>query len=274
MANDIRERAKEYLKAVPPLGQQITSTGATAALFTKLTGVTQATLEANWANGGIMTTCNEFVGHYGKALGSKDYLGRFDIDAYLKKVGKGHAWAPRTADARPKYGDVFLLRDAKHLHMGVSLDFEGDQWNTVESGQGGPKMKCDVIKRKQQDYNGCVHIGWVDLELYFDAASQLGAVPDWLVGWWTVTWRGQTYYYYFDRNRQVKWTQGPPDDASKPPPVCRDTGSFGVEGAAAVTVRWGGTGSVEKFGLLPAATAELQMGGTWNGTEPLTAVKM
>ena len=36
MANDIRERAKEILKVVPPLGQQINSTGSTAALFTKL----------------------------------------------------------------------------------------------------------------------------------------------------------------------------------------------------------------------------------------------
>ncbi len=274
MAKDIRERAEDYLKVVPALGMQITSNGPTALLFTKLTGATQAALEKNWNGGGIWTTCNEFVGHYGRALGSKDYLGRFDIDAYLKKVGKGHAWVPRTDDTRPRYGDVFLIRSSSSLHMGISLDFEGDKWNTVESGQGGPKAKCDIIKRKQCNYDDSKHIGWVDLELYFDPATQLVPVPDWLVGWWKVIWRAQAYYYYFDRNRQVKWTQNLPSNTLQPPMIASDTGSFAVEGVYAVTIRWGATGSVEKLGRLPTTTDDLQIGGTHNGTERLTAVKM
>ena len=89
----MRERAKEILSAVPPLGQQINSDGPTAALFTKLTG-------------GV-------------------------------------------------------------THMGISLDLEGDTWNTVQSGQGGPKAKRDIIKRKQTTYDASKLQGWVDLELYF-----------------------------------------------------------------------------------------------------------
>ena len=191
MASDIRKRAEaeEYLKVVPALGLQITSNGSTAALFTKLTGATQAALESNWSKGGIWTTCNEFVGHYGATLGSKDYLGRFDIDAQLKKLGKSIAWAPRTDDSRPKYGDIFLVRSATSLHMGISLNFEGDIWNTAESGQGGPKAKCDIIKRKRGNYADRNHIGWVDLELYFDTTAQLSPVPEWLAGWWKVIWR-------------------------------------------------------------------------------------
>jgi len=79
MSNDIRERAKPILSVVPPLGQQINSVGATADLFTKLTGKTQAQLQSNWDGGGIMTTCNEFVGWFGTQLGSTKYLGRFDL---------------------------------------------------------------------------------------------------------------------------------------------------------------------------------------------------
>ena len=144
MGDDIRERAKQILSAVPPLGQQINSDGPTAALFTKLTGgVTHERLVKNWEKGGIMTTCNEFVGWFGQALGSKDYLGRFDIETYLAKAGKGLAWVPAGSDARPKYGDIFRPTS---FHIGISLDFEGDTWNTVESGQGGPKQNATSSK--------------------------------------------------------------------------------------------------------------------------------
>src|SRR5271166_5157947 len=211
MSNDIRERAKQILSVVPPLGQQINSVGATADLFTKLTGKTQAQLQSNWDGGGIMTTCNEFVGWFGTQLGSTKYLGRFDIEAELTRMSKGQAWVSAKSGARPKYGDIFR---PKKFHMGISLDFEGNKWNTVESGQGGPKSGFDIIKRKQTIWDADALQGWVDLELYFSPA-QIGPVPDWLVGWWKVTWRGRVYYYYFDRGREVKWTQTLPQNTSQ-----------------------------------------------------------
>jgi hypothetical protein len=106
------------------------------------------------------------------------------------------------------------------------------------------------------------------------SAATAVPVPAWLPGWWTVTWRGQTYYYYFDRSLQVKWTQDRPSNTAQPLVVARDTGSFVVESAVAITIRWNATGSVEKFGLRPTTTENLQMMGTWNNTEPLDAVKM
>jgi hypothetical protein len=99
-------------------------------------------------------------------------------------------------------------------------------------------------------------------------------VPEWLVGWWKVTWRGQAYYYFFDHNRQVKWTQILPQSTSQPPLIASDTGNFAVELPNSVTIRWGATGSVEKFSRVPATDDEEEMSGKWNGTEPLTAVKM
>ena len=275
MAIDVRKAAEEYLKVVPALPRTITSNGETAALFTRLTGATQAALEKNWAAGGYWTTCNEFVGHYARAaLKSKDYLGRFDLDTYLKKVGKGHAWVPRAKDVWPKYGDVFLIRDAKHLHVGISLDFDGDVWNTVESGQGGPKMKCDVIKRLERDYDASAHIGWVDLAVYLDPANQSHPVPGWLLGWWEVTWRSQTFFYYFDNKFHVKWTEHRPLDTLRPPLMAGGTGAFGVEGTSGVTIRWGATGTVERFGRLPTTTDDVQMAGTWNDLERISAVQM
>jgi hypothetical protein len=268
MSNDIRDRAKQILSVVPPLGKQINSVGATADLFTKLTGKTQAQLQSNWDGGGIMTTCNEFVGWFGTQLGSTKYLGRFDIEAELTRMSKGQAWVSAKSGARPKYGDIFR---PKKFHMGISLDFEGDKWNTVESGQGGPKSGFDIIKRKQTSWDFSALQGWVDLELYFGPA-QIGPVPVWLVGWWKVTWRGRAYYYYFDRGREVKWTQMLPQNTSQPPPVAQDTGRVVVEALNVITIRWSASGTVEKFVKAPVVIE--QMGGTWNDQEPLTAVKM
>ncbi len=169
----IRERAEAYLKAVPEIGQ-ITSKDGTG-LFHKLTGLTQADLELNWNGGGIMTSCNAFVGVYATTLGSKKNLGCFDIDKKLAGWGKGAAWVPSGGDARPKYGDIFLLfpppkpgKKYCDLHMGISLDFKGIDWTTAEGGQGGKNTGYDVIKRKHSTYPPSGLKGWVDLELYFD----------------------------------------------------------------------------------------------------------
>jgi hypothetical protein len=243
--------------------------------FEKLTGVTQAYLEAQWKTI-AMTTCNESVGKFGATLGSKNYLGAFFLDTQLAKWGKGLAWVPFVADGpRPKYGDIFLRKKAgtKILHQGISLDFNGTTWNKAESGQGGKNLGYDVIKRNKSTYPGSALQGWVDLELYFGPAAQIGPVPDWLFGWWKVTFRGQAYYYYFDRNRQVKWTQIPPPDTSQPPLAPRDTGTFAVLVTNAVITRWGATGSVEKF-IVMWNDPDEQMRGIWNGTERLTAVSM
>ncbi len=268
---DVRARAKAYLDAVPPLGQQITSTGATAGLFTKLTGTTHATLAQNWAGGGIRTTCNDFVGTFARAMGTKEYLGRFDLATYLPKIGKGHAWVPAKSGARPGYGD--LVRFAS-FHMGVSLDFDGGTWNTVESGQGGPKAGCDIIKRKQREYDAGKIEGWVDLAVYLDVPAQKGPMPEELAGWWKVMWRGEAFYYYFTPDRRVVWTQMRPHVTTKPPALPGDSGVYSVDASSQVTIRWGATGSVERLGAAPAAGGVGSMTGTWNGIEPLTAERM
>ena len=103
-------------------------------------------------------------------------------------------------------------------------------------------------------------------------AAPTSPFPEWLVGWWKVPWRGQTYYYYFDRDRQAKYTLTMPSNTSQPPLRADDTGSVTLEPNNSVTIRWGATGSVEKFSSVPGSNE--QMRGTWNATEQLTADKM
>jgi hypothetical protein len=173
-------------------------------------------------------------------------------------------------DVHPKYGDICRH---SHFHVGIALDFDGDIWNRVDGGQGGSKAGRDVIKRIRgtQAYDSTKLQGWVDIELFFESAAQTTTqVPDWLAGWWKVMWRGQAYYYYFDRNHHVKWTQLVPKAVSQPPSVVRDTGNVAVD-SNALTVRWGATRTVEKFNRIGMKN---EMRGTWNDVEPLTAARM
>src|SRR5207249_11751604 len=172
----------------------------------------------NWAKGGMLTCCNEFVGWYAARLGSQKYLGRFDLETFLPSNGKAQSWVKSNEDARPEYGDI-----CRHtaFHVGIALDFDGDIWTHVDAGQGGPNAGHDIIKRTRgsalYDYKKLQ--GWINIERYFDPTAQTVPVPSWLLGWWNITWRGQTYYYYFDGNYQVKWTRIVPINTLQPPSV-------------------------------------------------------
>ncbi len=62
-------------------------------------------------------------------------------------------------------------------------------------------------------------------------------------------------------------------DTSQPPLTGKDSGSFAIDINGAITIRWNATGSVENFSRV-LVTPDEQMQGTWNGKEPLTAVKI
>ena len=268
---NIRDRARDILSAVPPLGQQINSDGSTGPLFTKMTGLTHSYLVSEWAKGSKLTSCNAFTGWYSTTLGSPKYLGRFDLETYLPSIGKGDAWVKSTPDVRPKFGDI--CRHTK-FHVGISLDFDGDFWNRADGGQGGPSAGRDVIKRirSQETYDYSKLQGWVDIERYFGEVAQTGLpIPDWLPGWWKVMWRGQAFYYYFDRNYQVQWTLVAPKTSSQPPSGMRDTASVSIDSAIALTATWSATGSVEKFSRVGTKN---EMKGMWKDLEPLTATKI
>jgi hypothetical protein len=280
---DIRGEARKILAVVPEKGQ-IASNGSTAITFTKLTGITQKMMEDDWEDRkvnkkpGALTACNGFVGWYARTLratvaGTKapaDYLGGFELEAIITKIGMGHAWVKCTQDARPKYGDIY--RHAIHYHVGVALDFDGDIWKHVDAGQGGPKTGYDILKQTRDDkpYDFKDLKGWIDIEVYYGTSPQKGPIPAWLAGWWKVTWRGATYYYYFfNPDRKVQWVQSPVSNVTLPPAAADDTGTFAVDGPI-VTTRWT-TGTVEIFNQ---GTAANQMAGTWRGSEPIASEKM
>ena len=115
MGDDYKEKLKTFIADIPPFPGQIVSgeskrppydkefkdkladpkfTMPTTELFTKYTGTAHLTLIKNWSGGGIQTTCNEFVGKCGAVMGSKLFLGQFELEELLRKNGKSHAWVP------------------------------------------------------------------------------------------------------------------------------------------------------------------------------------
>jgi hypothetical protein len=288
---DIRERARIYLLQVPPSGE--IQSKRDEPRFFKLSGITHNQLLESW---GLktrpredkpradpppgLTSCNSFVANYagdaGIGIGKPGRsLGQFGLDKKLKSWGKDFAWVPAAAGVRPKFGDIFEI--ATTLHQGVSLDFDGGFWNTAEGGQGGKTLQYDIIKRKALQQSGDVVMhprgplkGWVDIDLFANGPRPT-TMPDWLLGWWSVPWRGRIFYYFFEQGFKASWTFVKPISSAFAPMRFDDTATVTVDGPASITLKWTATGSVENFML---AGTDRIMVGTWSGTEPLVATKL
>jgi hypothetical protein len=293
MADDYKEKLKNFIADIPAYPGQIvagephkppydddfkkkladpTFTLATNELFHKYTGAEHLDLIKNWAGGGQRTTCNEFVGKCSAAMGAKDFLGQFELEALLQKVGKGHAWVPATSGGpKPGYGDIFR---PTHFHMGVSLGFRGDTWLTVESGQGGPNSTgADIIKRKEQYYDPSYLLGWCDMRAYLDPRP---ALPDWLVGTWVIYCGNKTYTYNINKYYEATtYLWKPVGDTNNVIPT--DTGTVSLQGSDAINITWTMEGGTEKFNYdrwdsFPGIMEK--MSGASNKGEPLKGIRV
>jgi hypothetical protein len=271
---DIRALAKSVLSVVPERPGQITSLQPE---YQKYTGLSHATMKKNWDGGGIMTGCNAFTGWYARTLrgmvpdcnAPTAYLGRFDLATYLPTIGMGHAWVKSSPTNWPYYGDICRH---KSFHVGVSLDFIGEQWEHADAGQGGKGVGCDILKRtlSKTNYDWTKLEGWVDIEVYYGTAPQLGAVPDWLQGWWNINWRGDNYYYFFNVDRRVKWTQQKPRDLISRPLSAEGTGNFTIDDKW-VAIYWE-SGTVEVFQRSDSDDAHME--GRYNNMEDISGDRM
>jgi hypothetical protein len=251
---DVRKLAKDFLDQVKET--DITSNNpATASLFTKLTGWTQESLQTTWtredkpkkerrdagnknmAGLATTTTCNEFVGHLGTAIGSPISLGQFDIEQKLKKAGLGEAWIPASSGLRPGMGDPF--RPLK-FHMGVSYDFVGDQWRTVESGQGGPgedyTKGFDIIRRKKTDWNPAYLQGWVDIEILMKISAK---APKWMIGWWRFEVNSTKQFVWIPERGGAQSFDAPPASTKLKPSVDGKKGALELDpDSEGATITW------------------------------------
>jgi hypothetical protein len=216
----------------------------TNADFLDLTGQSHLGLMQNWAGGGIMTTCNLFVGRCCAKMGHTGFsVGQFEIAKILYNNGLGHVWVAATSGDRPRYGDIFK---PKRTHLGVSLDFAGGVWRTVEAGQGGKSKGFDCVKRKEQGWDPDGLEGWVNMAALL-SAGKVG-IPSWLGGWWRIEENGtQEYYYHFHASGAVSYSPAPPASSFSLPVNPSMSGSCRMANYSDVLVHWNSADDDEYF---------------------------
>src|SRR5258706_16469628 len=121
--SDIRDKARKILDLALPTGKVITSDGATAGQYARMTGLTHKMLTDNWAKGGMMTGCNGFTGWDGSQMGSKKYFGGFDLKRSVTKKSKADARVESTENNWPQYGDI-IRHTAFHVDVALHFDDE------------------------------------------------------------------------------------------------------------------------------------------------------
>ena len=262
----IREKARAFLGGFPYFDVTSKFHGA---LFTKYTGLVHQELLGKWTAGSIETSCNGFVSVYSSNLGTKIPLGGFHPESVIPK-DKKHAWVIAGSGRSPMEGDIFYCDDwnsekkRRNLHMGVVVRTNGGVWNTIEGGQGGLAMGTDIVRRKSE-FKRSVR-GWVDIQALFPSQyshpeTGINAAPEWLVGWWRVSWQNNAYYYNFTSGHTVTYSkEGIRGRVS-------GMGNFRMNSESSLTVNWPATGTVERFGV----AAPGSMHGLWNGTEQIFA---
>lgn len=271
-----RDNARKILDAALPSTTVITSNGATASKYTEMTGLSQKTMTDNWAKGGIMTGCNGFTGWYGAKMGSKTYLGGFDLQGMARNAGKPAAWVPSRQDNRPDYGDI--LRHAS-FHVDVCVGFDGDVLLRAAGGQGGKGVGCDIIKRLRGtgSYDHNKLLGWIDIDIYFGASTTpaaSNATMAWLYGWWEV-WDGNDYYYYFFPDGNVQYTKTKPTAKTPPPAHPLNTGTYLYSSPGNLVIDWNpldGGSTRETF--YNAYAHAIKMNANSNRYSPLVATKI
>lgn len=129
-----------------------------------------------------------------------------------------------------------------NLHVGINLSVEGDVWNTIEGGQGGPGSGVDKVARVKHKYDTSHLLGWVDMRLL---ASGQPALPDWLLGTWMIYAGKQNFVYSVNRYGEFTQKAYKPTGSDDAPNL--DTGKLLSITGDVVKVRWDREGGIEVF---------------------------
>ncbi len=157
-------------------------------LFHKYTNVWHVDLVNMWNAGNKHTCCIDFVSWYASSMG------RPGLDFRMADLA-GSAFIRPSSNLLPQYGDVFKLN---RLHVGVCLDCDGNTWNVVEAGQGGPNTHYDILRRHEKPYDPADVEGWTDIELWLDPTVRvMDAVRFRLRGKWFVEIEKRQWVYTF-----------------------------------------------------------------------------
>jgi hypothetical protein len=215
------------------------------------------------------TGCNQFAGQIILLAGGPNLAG-ISLRNSLDMAGKPNAWKTPGGGAMPKTGDVLDFGQ----HIGMCYNKADGSYGTIEGGQGGPNTGYDIVNIGKSPFSKVV--GWADIDIVFGAAAADETAPSWLSGWWTLTWSGTKYWYYFGKGGFVQYQKSPPGNPKEPanPNAKHDAGSYKMTGADSAHVKWRITGSFEDWTRDAPSGGKEKMTGLYNGSETLYATKL
>ena len=255
----IRQVAQTYLTRVQN-NLPLASSGlgaAKASLYAEFTGNDQNYYDTIWQTNPRITGCNAFVGTYcrrGLGGGTGPFAGGFYMDTATPK-----AWVP-SQDNWPQYGDICLKADRGH----VFVIMNDDPYTTIQAGWNGSGKGygVDTIGVSEGGtFDPSAVLGWLDIDKLF---PQKQTVPYWVLGWWSVTWDEDVYYYYFATDWQVYWTYRRPRSMTEimaHTPADGGAGKFSV--GQSLNINWR-SGSIEQY-WFGDSSWPMQFWGTHNG---------
>ena len=255
----IRQIAQTYLTRVEsnlPLASSGLGTDK-ARLYAEFTGNDQDYYDTIWLTKPRTTGCNAFAGTYsrsGLGGGTGPFAGGFYMDTATPK-----AWVPSEGNW-PQYGDICLQTGRGH----VFVIMNDDPLKTIQAGWNGSGKgngKDTIGVSEGGSFDPSMVVGWLDIDKLF---AQKTTVPYWVLGWWSVTWDTDVYYYYFATDLQVYWTYRRPRSVTE---ICSNIPSDGGVGKFTVTqslnISWR-SGSKETY-WFPNSTWPTQFWGNHNG---------
>jgi hypothetical protein len=117
---------------------------------------------------GTTTTCNAFLGVVVRKALAAGGLAERNFHSFDLPIAGGSAWSWYPAQGKsPKAGDFFQTgkRGGMYQHVGIIIEINGESMTTADSGQGGPSVGYDAIKRKKRNVSDIM--GWIDVDAFF-----------------------------------------------------------------------------------------------------------
>ena len=168
-----------------------------------------------------------------------------------------------------KRGDVMIFSKTvnKHGHSTIYLGGNKMAMHTYSNHPDGTLAghKGDWTGSMTAEHNLVTLLHWNEGDTFTSASDSL-------LGYWSVLWRGTTYYYHFRKGGGVSYSKTKPANLKAAPSSAEGRG-YWFESTTGIDIAWSATGSLESF-IRPTAFTGSAMGGTWNSIEPIVATRL
>lgn len=208
------------------------------------------------------------------------YFSNFDqypADAQLALHSMAWAMGPSfVLPVQPAAGKEPMWKWPNFRNAMLRCDFDraAAECRMRDINDGSVRRRNDANQALFRNAAAVLRSGSDPARLYYPGSvPPSSSITPWLLGWWKVTWRDQVYYYRFEGDARVGWTQEPPTSPTQALVKPRGLGSYLVASDSIVATIWSTTGTREKFQRITSDRGA-RMSGLLNETDPVLAERI